>query len=274
MRSSEDPIAGKRILLTGASSGIGRSLANQLAAAGAQLGIVARRTPLLDELAAEISRDGHRKPEVFTADLAKPDTASDLAERALRALAGIDVLINNAGSTLTGPLSRHADTDAARAVFETNLWAPLALSAAVIPGMRSQGHGTIVNVTSTIQSVPMPLLGYYSASKAALAQATRSLREELSTTPIRVMEISPGATETALRDIDSLPWRGGSAPPSIPPISADAMATAMVRALRRGTKRLVYPHYALVPLELPAAGRLAAHLGAKRVDTASALESK
>jgi len=163
-----------------------------------------------------------------------------------------------------------AVSDRARAVFELNMWSPLALTAALLPHMRATGSGTIVNVTSTVQSVPLPLLGYYAASKAALAQATRSLRFELVDTPIRVMEVIPGSTETALRDIDELPWKSGP-PTTLPAVSAQAMAAAMVRALQRGDDRLVYPTYALVPLELPAVGRLIATLAGRRIDTSTAL---
>jgi len=93
----------------------------------------------------------------------------------------IDVVINNAGASLIGAQSLIADASAARTVYEVNFWTPLALSAAVIPTMIALGSGTVVNVTSTIQSVPLPLLGgYYGSSKSALAQATRALRLETS----------------------------------------------------------------------------------------------
>jgi short-subunit dehydrogenase len=271
MRRRES-LSGVRVLVTGASSGIGRALAIQLAGAGAQLALTARRVPLLEQLATEIVAAGQAKPQLLPADLSVPGTAAALGPQAITALGGgIDTLVNNAGTSLTAALSRHCDGDAARTVFETNLWSPLALSAAVIPTMRAAGRGTLANVTSTIQAVPLPLLGYYAASKAALAQATRSLRLELASTPIRVLEVVPGATDTALRDIDELPWR--AAPPrTLPPISAQSMAAAIVRALRRGDTRLVHPSYSLLPLEVPIVGRLVATLAGGRIDTAGALD--
>jgi short-subunit dehydrogenase len=137
--------------------------------------------------------------------------------------------------------------------------------------MMATGSGVIVNVTSTVQAVPLPLLGYYAASKAALAQATRSLRLELAETPIRVLEVVPGSTDTALRDIDELPWK--SAPPrTLPAVSPKSTAAAVIRALQRGSTRLVYPSYSLVPLELPAVGRLVAKIGGRRVNTRDALD--
>ncbi|KAA0016504.1 SDR family NAD(P)-dependent oxidoreductase [Antrihabitans cavernicola] len=262
---------GTRILLTGASSGIGRALAIQLAAQGATLAVSARRVELLDSLADRITADGHLRPHVLVADLAKPGAAQYLGERALAAFGGsVDILINNAGTSLTGAQTKVSDTAAARSVFETNLWSPLALTAAVVPSMRAAGHGTIANVTSTVQAVPIPLLGYYAASKSALAKATQSLRLELADTPIRVLEVVPGSTETALRDIDDLPWKT-SPPRTLPPIAPESMAAAIVKALERGDTRLVHPAYSRIPLELPVFGRLVARFAGSKVNTLDAI---
>ena len=178
-------LTGKRVLLTGASSGIGRALAIRLAGEGAVMVLAARRGELLEDLAEEIHAAGPSRPTVVSTDLSDPGAAESLGRYALEALGGsIDIVINNAGASLTGPQSLVADSDAARKVFEVNVWSPLALTAAVLPAMRAAGTGTVVNVTSTVQSVPLPLIGYYGASKAALAQATRSLRLELADTGI------------------------------------------------------------------------------------------
>jgi short-subunit dehydrogenase len=260
----------KRILITGASSGIGRALALALAGRGASLALTARRDHLLEELAGEIDAAGGGRPHTFPADLAQPGAAAALGRAALDAFGGtVDVVVNNAGASLIGHESAVADSAAARALFEVNLWSPLALTAALLPGMHAAGGGAVVNVTSTIQSVPLPLLGYYASSKAALAQATRSLRHELAGTPVRVVEVIPGSTDTALRDVDELPWKG--APPRLlPPVPPETTAAAVVRALERGTGRVVHPRYALAPLEFPAIGRLVAAVGSRRIDTRSA----
>jgi short-subunit dehydrogenase len=264
-------LEGARILLTGASSGIGRTLAQQLADEGALLAIVARRADLLDEVADEIHARGHRRPTVLPSDLSVPGAAAALGRSAVETLGGVDVVINNAGASLIGAQPVVADSSQAREVFEVNLWSPLALTAAVLPAMLSAGTGTIVNVTSTIQAVPLPLLGYYAASKAALAQATRALRNELAETPVRVLEVVPGATDTALRDVDELPWKT-SPPKTFAPVPPEATAAAVVRALKRGATRVVYPRYSLAPLEVPAIGRLIARVGGRRVDTRGALQ--
>ncbi|WP_019631424.1 SDR family NAD(P)-dependent oxidoreductase [Actinomadura atramentaria] len=262
-----EPLRDKRVVLTGASSGIGRALALTLAGRGARLAVVARREELLRELAAEITDAGGPAPEVLTADLSRPGAAADLAARSATALGGVDVLINNAGVGSIGGLAVHGDDIEARAWFETNFWSPLALTTALLPTLLRSTRGTVVNVTSTVQAVPLPLLGYYGAAKAALAQATRSLRHELRRTPIRVVEVVPGSTDTALRDIDQLPWRGGKPPRTFPPVPPESVAAAVARALESGRTRVVHPAYSLLPLELPAIGRTIAALAARRIET-------
>jgi len=264
---------GQRVLLTGASSGIGRALAVALAEKGAVLALAARRQELLDDLAAEVEAEGCRRPMVIGTDLSTQGASAALATQALAEFGGgVDIVINNAGASVTGAQALVGDSEAARTLFEINLWSPLALNAAVLPGMLDAGNGTIVNVTSTVQSVPLPLLGYYAASKAALAQATRSLRLELAATPIHVMEVVPGSTDTPLRDIGELPWKSGP-PRTLPPVSPASTAAAIVRALERGANRIVYPQYSLIPLEVPAFGRLVAAVGGRQVDTRSALRA-
>jgi uncharacterized protein len=273
MRTRLD-LRGKHIVLTGASSGIGRELALALADKGAVLVLAARRRELLDQLAQDIESAGHQRPTVVATDLSVAGAAESLATHALSALGdAVDVVINNAGANLTGPLSLIGDSAPARSLFEVNVWSPLALTASLLPSMLAAGSGAIVNVTSTVQAVPLPLLGYYAASKAGLAQATRSLRLELAGTPIRVLEVVPGSTDTALRDINEMPWK--TAPPkTLPPVSPKSTAGAVLRGLQRGATRVVYPSYSLVPLEVPAIGRLIARIGGRRVNTKSALESR
>jgi short-subunit dehydrogenase len=272
MRTRRVDLHGKRIVLTGASSGIGRELAIALADKGALLLLAARRRGLLDDVASKIEAAGHQRPIVVDIDLASAGAAASLGQYALNAFDGtVDVVINNAGANVTGPQSLIGDSAQARTLFEVNVWSPLALTAALLPSMMAAGSGVIVNVTSTVQAVPLPLLGYYSASKAALAQATKSLRLELAETPIRVLEAVPGSTDTALRDIDELPWKS-SPPMTLPAVSPKSTAAAVVRALQRGATRVAYPSYSLIPLEIPAVGRLVARVGGRRVNTRAALD--
>ena len=229
----------------------------------------------LHTLCDEIAAAGHQRPLPAPVDLSVPGAAELLAAATLDKFdRRIDLVINNAGASLIGAQTGIGDSATARAVYEVNFWSPLALTTALVPtmmarGKASLGDNTIVNVTSTMQAVPLPMLGYYGSSKSALAQATRALRLELAETPIRVVEVVPGATETAFRDIDELPWKT-TPPKTLPPVSPQSSAAAIVRGLKRPAKRVVYPSYSLVPLEISAFGRLVARIGARRVDTTGA----
>ncbi|MFI0370066.1 SDR family NAD(P)-dependent oxidoreductase [Actinomadura sp. 1N219] len=257
-------LAGAPVLLTGASSGIGRALAIELAGRGALLAIAARRKDALDDVAD--AAPGPVRPLVLEADLSRPGAAGELAGRALDALGPVRILINNAGAALVAAQGEAGDGDAARALFETNFWSPLALTRALLPTMRD---GAVVNVTSTVQALPVPVLGHYGASKAALAHATRTLRNELRGTGITVLEVVPGATDTAARDVGLLPWR--DRPMRMPPpVSPESAARAIVRAIERGERRRVHPFPSLLPLESPAIGRLFAALVTRRLSLSPA----
>src|SRR4051794_35403692 len=149
---------GSRVLLTGASSGIGRELALVLAGRGARLAVAARRRAPMEHLGAEA---------VIECDLSVQGAAEALAAQSREALGGIDVLINNAGGGVGGQIARVADDDAAREAFEVNYWSPLSLIKAVVPEMTARGDGTIVNVSSMAPASPWPGFGAYAATKGA-----------------------------------------------------------------------------------------------------------
>ncbi|GAA0229033.1 hypothetical protein GCM10009527_026920 [Actinomadura nitritigenes] len=256
-------LADAPVLLTGASSGIGRALAFALAARGARLAIAARRRDALEEVADLVAARGGTRPHVVEADLSRPGAAAELAGAAVEALGGVRVLVSNAGAGLVAPQGELGDGDGARALFETNFWSPLALARELLPGMR--GGGAIVNVTSTLQALPVPMLGHYGSAKAALAHATRTLRNELRGTGVTVLEYVPGATDTDARDVGLLPWRGRPVR-TLPPVSPESAARAVVRAVERGRRRRVHPRPSLLPLEVPAIGRLAALAAARRIE--------
>jgi short-subunit dehydrogenase len=188
---------GKTVVLTGASSGIGAALARLLGARGARLAISARRTRELEEVAEAVERSGGTRPVVLPADLGQRGEAALLGERALDALGEVDLLINNAGSSMQGLAWLSGDVEGARAVLETNLWAPLALTAAIAPGMVRRGEGTIVNVGSMARVSPFPHLGVYAASRAGLSVATEVLDMELAPRGVQVVEVALGPVDTA-----------------------------------------------------------------------------
>lgn len=257
----------QRILLTGASSGIGRELGKQLASRGAQLALVARRRPLLEELAAEIAATGPAEPAVLEYDLARRGAAQELATNAQAVLGGVDVLINNAGGGVGGAISSVGDRDEAREAMEVNFWSPLALIGALASPMRQCRHGAIVNVTSGAQVMTWPMFGGYAATKAALATATEALAMELAPSGVRVLEAVPGPIDTAVqgetRLIPGIERMIGRMPLG----DAAAMAHRIVVALERGRARVVYPRLVALPLWLPALSRRFVRRQAARADS-------
>jgi NAD(P)-dependent dehydrogenase (short-subunit alcohol dehydrogenase family) len=204
--------AERSILITGATSGIGRDAALRLARGGHLVLAGGRRRDLLAALAAE-SR-GRVEPLVLdVTDPGSVGAARELVERRTGGL-GLDVLVNNAGYALPGPLEALAEADLRR-VFDTNLFGLLAVTRAFLPAMRERGQGRVVNVGSIMGRVAMPLLGAYNASKHAVAAATDALRMELAPFGITVVLVEPGAVRTgfAARALAGLaPYRDPGSP--------------------------------------------------------------
>lgn len=245
-------IDGSRVLLTGASSGIGRELGRELAGRGAHLAVAARRRPLLESLAEEIRADGGAVPAILETDLARRGAAQDLAFAAHEALGVVDVLINNAGGGVGGRVVAVGDRDEAREAFEINYWSPLALIGALAPAMLARREGAIVNVTSMGQVSTWPSFGAYAATKAAFSLATETLAMELSGSGVHVMEVLPGPVDTAVQGetrrapgIERMLRR-------VPLGDAAEMARRIVDGLERRRKRVIYPRRSGIGYYLPA----------------------
>lgn len=189
-------LAGIRVLLTGASGSIGSEVARQLAARGARLALTARNESKMRSVADEIEAAGRESPALLPADLGQPGNARRVAEEASAALGGIDVLVNNAGVTMQALSWVAGDGAQAREVFETNLWSPLALVAAVAPGMLERGRGTIVNISSMAGLSPIPRLSVYSSSRASLGMSSEVMDMELGPRGVRVVEVVFGPIDT------------------------------------------------------------------------------
>ena len=189
-------LSGKKALVTGASSGIGRGTALALAAAGAQVALVARRAARLDELAAKIKADGGQAL-ARAADVTDEGDATRAVQDAVDHFGGLDILVNAAGMTQVGKVE-NANLADWRYVFELNFWSGLYTSRAAIPALKA-GGGDIVNVSSTAGRRPVgATFGPYAASKFALTAFNESLRAEVTLAGIRVCIIEPGATATEI----------------------------------------------------------------------------
>jgi NADP-dependent 3-hydroxy acid dehydrogenase YdfG len=179
------------VVITGASSGIGAATARAAARAGARVVLAARREERIQELAAELG-GGAIAVRCDVTDRAQVDA---LARAALDAFGRIDVLVNNAGQGFQADIER-IDLDDLRAVLELNLVAPLAMMQAVLPTMRAQGAGAIVNVSSGTTFADVPGTGGYVASKIALERLSAIARAELEGTGVVVSTLIPFATQT------------------------------------------------------------------------------
>ena len=170
------------VLVTGGSSGIGRAICTFLSAKGYRVFGTTRNL------------DKYQQPQSFTLlemDVSKQDTVAN-AVAAVKAQAGrLDILINNAGVGITGPLEE-TPLEEVHHAFETNLYGPLRVAQAVLPGMREQGSGFILNITSIAGFMGLPYRGVYSASKGALEVAMEALRMEVKAFGIKVSCLAPG----------------------------------------------------------------------------------
>ena len=257
---------GQRVLITGASSGIGRALAAELGRRGHSLALSARHAERLAEAAAEAEAAGGERPATLTADLARPGEALLLAEGALDALGGVDVLVNNAAAQVQGLIAAAGDRDEARAVFETNVWSPLALIQALVPAMAERGTGTVVNVSSLAHISPYPALGHYCASKGALTAFTETLRLEVERHGVTVLEVALGPVDTPGSFQNRLLPGGDAWLDRTRPGSARAAARAIADAIEAGRARLVHPRGLRAVHAFPGLGRRYARRMSRRLN--------
>ncbi len=194
----------KIVLVTGASSGIGRAAALSLARSGDWVFAGARRMPALEALRAEFSEDvlanaaagrGRITPLALDMDDARSIAAAVETVNTATDGHGVDVLVNNAGFATAGALAERGDADL-RAQFETNVFGLMSLTRAVLPQMFKRRAGRVVNVSSVSGRVPAPMLGAYHASKYALEALSDALRMELAPFGIRVVIVEPGTIRT------------------------------------------------------------------------------
>ncbi|RBO23902.1 SDR family oxidoreductase [Enterobacter ludwigii] len=191
-----DNIIGKVIVITGASSGMGEAAARYLAEKGAKVVMAARRIDRIEAIASELQKQNQEAIAVAT-DVTKLDDVNNLIETAVNKFGRVDVLINNAGLM---PLSRleQGNVDEWNQMIDVNLRGVLHGIAAVLPYMKSQKTGHIINTASVAAHLVFQSSAVYSATKFAVRALTDGLRQEMAAHNIRVTLVSPGAVKTEL----------------------------------------------------------------------------
>jgi NAD(P)-dependent dehydrogenase (short-subunit alcohol dehydrogenase family) len=183
-------LAEKVVIITGASAGIGEATARRLARAGARLVLVARRAERLEALARELDPGGTRLL-VVPADVTVEADRRRLVEAALAKFGRIDALVNNAGYGTRGPVEM-VPLELIRRNYETNVFSLIALTQLVVPHLRAQGSGRIVNIGSVAGRIARPFSSIYDSTKHALEAITDGLRGELKPFGLEVVLIRPG----------------------------------------------------------------------------------
>jgi short-subunit dehydrogenase len=225
--------AGKRVLITGASSGLGAALASGLAARQAVVGLIARRPDRLAEVLADCRRSSPDSA-MWVADLGDSSSVGELALRAWDSLGGIDVLINNAAIPKRRVVTELAP-DEVEDVMRVNFFAPMRMTLAVLPRMLARGSGLIVNVSSVGGRLPIIHETAYCASKSALCGWSEAMAVDLYGTGVAVKLIEPGPVDTEIWD------HPGSEEPIYqgPKVPADEVAEGIIEAI--GSDR--FEHY-------------------------------
>jgi short-subunit dehydrogenase len=226
--------SGKTVFITGASSGIGRALALELARRGHDLFLTARRLDALEQLRAQIATaDPARRVEVRELDVRDDREVAAAIFEAKEALGRCDIVVANAGLSNSGWVGENS-VERARAIVETNLIGAIATIDAAVVLFRRQGGGQIVGVTSVAGERGLPGSSSYSASKAGLATYLQAVRAETYREPISVTTLSPGYIDTPInQDVKSRPFL----------IDVDTGARTMADLIERDVRYATVPRF-------------------------------
>jgi NAD(P)-dependent dehydrogenase (short-subunit alcohol dehydrogenase family) len=256
-RRSSYPFRGRTVLITGGSRGLGLLLAREFGRRGARTAICARDEQELTRAGRDLDSRGI---DVLTAaaDITHAADVNRLVDRVASHFGDIDVLVNNAGTIVVGPLQTLTPSDYEDAM-QTHFWGPLRMVTAVLPGMRRRGGGRIVNISSIGGKLAVPHLAAYCASKFALAGLSQALRVELAKAAILVTTVYPGLMRTGSarhaifkgRHRAEHTWFSVSGSLPFLSMNAERAAHEIVEACGRGDAEIV--------LSLPARAAVAFH---------------
>jgi len=228
-------LKGMRVLVTGASQGIGKALAELAARRGARVLASARSVELLEELAQAVKKDGHTLVVVH-ADITKPEDRQKMVAASEQHFGGLDVLINNAGIGATGHFA-DSQPDVLRAIMETNFFGATETTRAFLPLLRKGNKPAIVNISSILGKRALPARSLYSASKFAMEGWSQAIRAELSKDGIDVLVINPGLTQTNFSK-NMLEQKAKMQMDHLRGMTSEQVAEAALRAIEKGKNNL------------------------------------
>jgi short-subunit dehydrogenase len=231
------------VLITGASQGIGRALALELAQRRIPLALGARTLPKLEALKGEIRGFFGNEALVHPLDVADSKSCQAFIEAARGHFGSIGTLVNNAGVGIYGPVHETAPEDF-EATIKTNLFGPFSMIKAALPAFFEQKRGMIVNISSVSGRVSVPFMGVYSASKFALNALTEAMREELRRKGVHTLLVMPGVIKTEFGEnaLGSHKALGKKSVGSLG-VSPQKLAKKIVLAMEKGRLELVYPSW-------------------------------
>ena len=238
-------LEGCTALITGASAGIGREFARQLAGHAGALVLVARRANRLQELHDELaSHHPSLKVQIRRADLSRAEEVSALAEWIEGEKIAIDLLINNAGLGDRGPFAT-SDPERLEDMLQVNMVALTTLTHRLLPPMLTRRHGAILNVSSCASFLPLPGLGVYAATKAYVTSFSEALKTELRGSGVSVTALCPGPVHTEFDQVARRPTDPNQrTAPEVAYVAADEVVRAALKGLLR-EKPIVIPGVAM-----------------------------
>lgn len=229
-----------RVVITGASSGVGRALALELAAHRAHLLVVARSEQPLVELTEELNARGATSVARVVGDVTLPEVRQRIVDHVQESWGGLEILVNNAGTSSHGRFVS-SDESTLRGVMELNFFAAVELTRLMLPLLRSGRDSVLINVGSVLGHRAAPYNSEYSASKFALRGWSEAVRAEMSREGIDVLFVSPGTIDTDFFDHllarhESTPW------PKQKGIAPEIVARQIIRATKRRSRE-IYPNW-------------------------------
>lgn len=233
-------IDGKRVLITGASSGIGAEIARQLGARGCKVALAARRRERLEEVAEEVRKAGG-EGLVVPCDVADREGLTEALQKAEAELGGYDVALLNAGLGSPTPVTRY-DAGTVEHIFRVNVFGVVYAMEAILPGFLERGTGTIAGVSSLAAYRGLPVSTAYGGSKAALTNMMEGMRIELAAQGITLVVVSPGFVKSELTDKNKFEM------PFMWP--TDKAAARIIRGIEKGRREVAFPFPLVATLSL------------------------